>query len=231
MSNLTCPVCDSEFSSDTTKRGRPQIYCADKCTQQAYRQRLSDRVQAERSTHRAPCIVCGGPVVHRRLGPVATTCSKFCREIASGSRRAVPLPSAYCALPDCGIEFAPIYNNQKCCSERHGKMLYNRVSRADGRQAPEPWGDGRKDRYHRRRALKKGASTGIPVLQSEITIRDLATCGLCGLPVDDSLAWPHPQSPSLDHVIPLSKGGIHDPSNVQLAHLRCNTAKGNRLTA
>lgn len=35
--------------------------------------------------------------------------------------------------------------------------------------------------------------------------------------------------PSIDHVIPLSKGGKHSWDNVQLAHRRCNTVKSNSL--
>ncbi len=35
--------------------------------------------------------------------------------------------------------------------------------------------------------------------------------------------------PSIDHVIPLAKGGSHSWANVKLAHRGCNTAKGARL--
>jgi 5-methylcytosine-specific restriction endonuclease McrA len=38
---------------------------------------------------------------------------------------------------------------------------------------------------------------------------------------------PDPMSPSLDHILPLSKGGTHEPRNVQLAHLGCNVRKYN----
>lgn len=34
--------------------------------------------------------------------------------------------------------------------------------------------------------------------------------------------------PSLDHVIPMSKGGAHSYANTQLAHWLCNVTKGNR---
>ena len=34
--------------------------------------------------------------------------------------------------------------------------------------------------------------------------------------------------PSIDHVVPLSKGGTHTWDNVKLAHHRCNTIKGNK---
>lgn len=36
-------------------------------------------------------------------------------------------------------------------------------------------------------------------------------------------------SPSIDHVIPLSRGGAHAMGNVQSAHLRCNSSKGDKL--
>ncbi|MFB9681230.1 HNH endonuclease [Streptosporangium vulgare] len=133
-----------------------------------------------------------------------------------------------CALEECEQEFTPKYKTQRCCCEKHGKLLYNRESRADGRQQREPWNDARKERYHRRRALKKAASTGNPVRFSEIAERDQWNCGICGGSVDASTEWPHPLSPSLDHVVALTKGGIHDPANVQLAHLNCNTIKSNR---
>jgi len=108
-------------------------------------------------------------------------------------------------------------------------MLYNRESRADGRQVAGGWSDRRRDGYHKRRARKRGATTGGPVRLVEIAERDGWTCQLCDGPVDKDLSWPHPLSKSLDHIEPLSLGGSHDPGNVQLAHLRCNTAKGNRV--
>lgn len=39
---------------------------------------------------------------------------------------------------------------------------------------------------------------------------------------------PHPLGdyPSREHIIPLSKGGLHTWDNVRLAHIRCNSKKG-----
>lgn len=118
------------------------------------------------------------------------------------------------------MEFQPKKLGQRTCSEAHGKKLW-------GRENPAPWSDRRRDNYHRRRALKKGATTGRPVVLAEIRERDGNRCHLCGDRVS-AKAWPHPLSASLDHVVPLTKGGAHDPDNVKLAHLACNTAKGNR---
>lgn len=59
--------------------------------------------------------------------------------------------------------------------------------------------------------------------------RDGDDCKLCGEPVDMGLAFPHPKSPSVDHIIPWSLGGTHDLENLQLSHLSCNCRKGNRV--
>lgn len=134
-----------------------------------------------------------------------------------------------CALKECDVEFQPKHKRQRCCCERHGKIHSHRLYRAAGKEVREPWGDKRREAYHRRRALRKAASTGVPVRFGEIAERDEWVCGICDKPVDPKTLYPDPMSPSLDHVIPLTKGGAHDPSNVQLAHLVCNTAKGDRL--
>jgi 5-methylcytosine-specific restriction endonuclease McrA len=38
-------------------------------------------------------------------------------------------------------------------------------------------------------------------------------------------------SPTIDHILPLARGGTHEPSNVQAAHFGCNAAKGARVPA
>lgn len=64
----------------------------------------------------------------------------------------------------------------------------------------------------------------------EIYDRDNWICQLCGQPVDRSLTWPHPESKSLDHVVPLVAGGDHSRVNTQLAHWLCNVRKGARTS-
>lgn len=59
--------------------------------------------------------------------------------------------------------------------------------------------------------------------------RDCGVCGICGQGVDRSLRWPAKLSATLDHVIPLSKGGSHEYANVQLAHAVCNSRKNDRI--
>lgn len=50
-------------------------------------------------------------------------------------------------------------------------------------------------------------------------------CGLCRWTVTRDEAW------HVDHIVPISKGGAHSYSNVQLSHARCNLSKGSKLVA
>ena len=55
-------------------------------------------------------------------------------------------------------------------------------------------------------------------------------CGICGRPVDFDKKFPDPWSATLDHIIPISKGGAPaDLENLQLAHLQCNRKKAAKL--
>lgn len=58
-------------------------------------------------------------------------------------------------------------------------------------------------------------------------------CQLCGKPINkEAISKGHPQRdyPTVDHIIPLSKGGSHTWGNVQLAHMGCNAGKRDRTS-
>jgi HNH endonuclease len=50
-------------------------------------------------------------------------------------------------------------------------------------------------------------------------------CWLCAEPVDPLLYWPERLAGSVDHVLPVSKGGTDERFNLKLAHLTCNVAR------
>lgn len=95
------------------------------------------------------------------------------------------------------------------------------------RQGRENYGytEATAEAYHRRRALKKGATVE-RFSHAEVFERDNWTCGICAEPVDRDLRFPDPMSVSLDHIVPLALGGDHSRANTQCAHLTCNVRKG-----
>jgi len=76
----------------------------------------------------------------------------------------------------------------------------------------------------KRRALKNNSQVE-DFTNLEIFERDKWKCGICGLDVDKSLCYPDKSSASLDHIVPLSRGGSHTKENVQCSHLSCNLKK------
>lgn len=111
-------------------------------------------------------------------------------------------------------------------------MHYRRWMKANGLWKPSPsdgWTDARRAHHARRKALKRGAAGAIAFDRDDIFARDGHMCMLCWTPLDMQAAYPHPKSPTIDHIVPLAKGGTHTPDNVQAACARCNVRKSDRL--
>ncbi|MBC7933538.1 MAG: HNH endonuclease [Rubrivivax sp.] len=76
--------------------------------------------------------------------------------------------------------------------------------------------------YNARRRAAKFTQELIDVDRMEILEREGRVCYLCGefLSVHEM---------TLDHVVPLARGGAHTPENLRPAHRSCNSRKGKRL--
>ena len=64
----------------------------------------------------------------------------------------------------------------------------------------------------------------------EVFERDNWICHLCLEKIDKRLTRDSWMRATLDHVIPLSKGGAHTYENVKASHWLCNMQKGDKLT-
>lgn len=149
------------------------------------------------------CVACGEPFLAFR--EQQQTCSRSCQQwhrLRPGVRR---LRIAECYT--CQQPFETHRGNQRFCSNACTKA----ISEA------------------KRRAALYGNYVE-PVSKIHVARRDKWTCQLCGKKVNSRLKGPHPMSPSIDHVIPVSLGGEHSHANTQLAHLICNIRKGDRMT-
>ena len=166
------------------------------------------------------CVDCGVALVRKPgRGRPPLRCSLH----AEASRRLYrDKPGSECATDGC----KRLVRARRLCN-----MHYKQSLRAEGRINEQAWNDRRRNNAQARRARMKGARTGGSVFLSEIIERDGTDCHLCGRPVDMTLAWPSRDSKSVDHVVPLSKGGAHELSNCALAHMGCNSSKGARLAA
>jgi 5-methylcytosine-specific restriction endonuclease McrA len=54
-------------------------------------------------------------------------------------------------------------------------------------------------------------------------------CHICGQDIDYTAPWLHPLSFTVDHLIPLNRGGHDTIENKAAAHRKCNRTKSDRL--
>ena len=90
--------------------------------------------------------------------------------------------------------------------------------------------NGKINNSHSRR-IKKNEGYTESVNKDVLYKRDKGICQLCGKRVNKRLEYPHLMSASIDHIVPLAKGGSHGYDNCQLAHFICNSLKGDREMA
>jgi len=88
----------------------------------------------------------------------------------------------------------------------------------------------RSSSWSRNYARRRGDRNAKRISALEVYERDCWVCQICGKPIDPDLRAPFGMSKTTDHIVPLTKGGLHDVGNLQAAHLYCNIAKGNRLS-
>ena len=83
----------------------------------------------------------------------------------------------------------------------------------------------------------KGMQKDNSITLGRLFTRDNSICWLCGEPCDmqdhryndNGVFIAGPTYPSIDHIVPIAKGGAHQWDNVALAHVRCNTIKRDRV--
>lgn len=189
------------------------------------------------------CAICDkGFPKPARPGTVPSLCSSECRKI-SGRRRASEWYSKHKDDPKV-----------KADRTRNARKHWEKI-RADHdlltrhRELTEKWREANPDRLsaqykawrlanpdkvrsknQRRRARLIGAFVEDVDLQV-VWERDGGVCQICETAIDPEVEWPHRQSKTLDHVVPLSRGGEHSYANVQLAHHSCNSRKNDSVVS
>lgn len=215
-----CKACGKTFSKATSNKQRMSS-CSEAC-----RVELGRRVnQAKRSNypsskiHIGACAQCGVWFSARRAGALYCAnhrSSKAMYERGKDARLAKlraayePKQSRHVQCERCGVPLVVKGPRKYCaaCAIEADREVNGEANR-------------------RRRARKRGAECE-SFQAIEVYARDRWMCGICLLPVDGALRNPDIMSPSLDHIVPLARGGHHTRANTQLAHMICNSRKGDR---
>ncbi len=226
-----CEQCGKFFSRNRGKKRDAGKFCSRECSFAFATARKNERLQAgvksvsrKISTERCfVCECCGKNFYSIRKRKY---CTKECQLNINRRKCKVRRHKEYiekyvskksiCAF--CGKTFMTAYKkSKKFCSESCRE------------KAEKKW-----KRSHKDRLLGKIINSDITL--EKLIIRDKGVCALCGFPIDlddyskvDGNFIVGEKYPSIDHIIPLSLGGVHSWENIQLAHWKCNCLKGNNI--
>jgi 5-methylcytosine-specific restriction endonuclease McrA len=178
---VKCVVCGTEFDANTRNFGKgKQMYCGQKCRQQADNRRHWVRKNPPKSEVelRRKCVMCEIEFVADKHHPNALTCSVKCSQARMDAERRRAAAGRYDLQPEmecaeCGTKFvigkysaltgprAPKYCSQKCGNRAAQRAFYQRNSRKyDPRLISRAWKDAK----------------------AKVLERDRGVCRLCGGP-------------------------------------------------
>lgn len=178
-----------------------------------------------------PCAVCG-----RLLWTGSTSLpSPVCRQCRSEQPRRQPdtRGTSEQQCEGCGLRYRPHRTSKAsrfCSLSCAGRAGSNRPRKHLTLEARAEAARLKSERHDARRRARKYGVEYEPIDRRQVFIRDNWTCGICGGAVDPSLRWPARECATVDHIVPLARGGSHTYANTQCAHACCNIKKGANLT-
>lgn len=173
------------------------------------------------SSNSSPCVVCGEWVPPWRHAMCSDSCGQ--ERVRQTTRRRYEAAT--------GVRLRPAFGPRPCrlCD----RTITPDHARGRGRDVCD-YCNMQRGQGDKGRAMMYGVPY-THVHRKAVYARDGWRCQLCGHKVlkkakrNRHTRRLHPRTASLDHIIPMSKGGPHCEANVQCACLRCNVRKQARL--
>ena len=159
-----------------------------------------------------------GSPIRRKPGEVVDG-KKICKEC----KKDLPVSTFYRMRDAYNARCAPCASDWAKAYRETRIEIVRSQARAAGARRPLQ----RRDAARKRRARLREVSTE-EVSSILVYDRDGWVCGICQTSIPRVTVWPHPLSPSLDHIQAISVGGDHSYANTQASHLACNMSKGAR---
>jgi len=204
----TCQHCGKEFSKDSAYRMK---YCSTTCANAAKRipsEMLKEREAKKQIQKR--CQWCGSDFV--TTYPNKKYCSAACGYEGNLRDKRVKWAAEFVpkqfACKECGAKVVTECGKpfRSFCSIECQERYFSRG-------------------YNQRRKKQVQLAYKEPVSFKKIYKRDKGICCICGMPVLNDKSPTNIWGATIDHIVPLSQGGAHEPANCQLAHRICNSLK------
>ena len=165
------------------------------------------------------CPICEKVNIKKGRKDTANYCSIECKEVGRKGWSKSIKPSI---CPKCNTQHFAKSKRSKCkeCI-RMDQYDYAKQYRATDK------GKAIKKISKRKRELKISVVTVHTVIDKKVFERDKWKCKSCGVQVQKNDIYAN-DAAEVDHIVPLSKGGVHSYSNVQTLCRSCNGKKGSK---
>jgi 5-methylcytosine-specific restriction endonuclease McrA len=208
----SCLSCGASLPGDLTA-GQPRRYCDRKCAQD-----LRVRRDREARKKNVNCRWCKKEFLPKTLQ--IKYCSADCRAEANRANMRAAWEREKLNRPKFRV-----YPCGWCGEE----MVMPYKSRAYGKFHDECKKQSRRVHNRIKTLRRQSVKTDLRVTHEEIAERDNFVCHICNKLVDMSLPRTDKQGATIDHVIPISRGGTDSLDNLKLAHWSCNMKKSNKF--
>jgi len=197
-----CKNCKKEI-----KFYKEKAYCSEECLSEHYKKINPKQEYIPRPKHVKSCVNC-----NKEYDTHFITTSKYCSNECSYEYKVKQKQIHNIKCKECSRWFPSTNSRKIFCSIHCGNKFGNR-----------------KKETIRRKQLRKNGKINWDISIARLTKRDKGICYLCSEQVDSKTHPNHDDYPSIEHVVPVVKGGTHTWDNVKLAHRKCNYIKSDNL--
>jgi len=215
---MTCPFCFIEFEQKRTA-GNPKKYCTRLCS--------------ERARHKRK----------KQFKTITKTCRKCSTTFATRKTR-----QAYC-MDACRLADAANMTRQRYAKEKDAKFAAKypkgygeatcgwcgNIRQYDPRTQnpkgfhPECTKQARSASYRIKTVRRQKLSTPHRISHQQVVDLYGSDCHICKTAIDLTLPRTHKQGLTVDHFMPISKGGTDEMDNLRPAHWICNVRKRDKV--
>ena len=209
-----CLLCGVALDQ-VNKAGNPKKYCSKK-----HADKYKDSLKPKAPKSKKSCQWCSEEFETARQKE--KFCQSSCRVAFQNKQRSDATKAKHIANPrrfdfDCS-RCGQLVTTDICIRKTYGVRFCRNCSLVNRRES-----------YRLKTAKRQKIVNPIRISADVLIERDGNVCHICLTEIDLSLARNNRFGATIDHVIPVSKGGADTLENMKLAHWICNIKKGNRV--
>lgn len=208
-----CEICGIAITQSRNS-GNPRKTCSRKCRSR----KGTKKQQMMRVVEQKQCRICNSTFASNRKAQ--QTCSKECSRERARLYSLVKIRQKQSTMPTtrtipCGWCGEPRTFDIRTSTPR----AYHEACRIQARRA----------NYRVKTVKRQGCMNPNRITHEQVIDTYGSNCHICKLPIDTTLPRTSKQGLTVDHVIPLSKGGKDEIENLRPAHWICNNWKSDKI--